>query len=128
MILISLVFNKMTLPNYKTVSALLKELGMDWFEPRIVAWINDFNRINKQTYSPTNLPDRAYQKLTIFLDTFSRIDRFLKSAGKSWSEPMIAKFFREQSTRDPNGIITNRLKLDKWLLLEQVVVENYCPF
>lgn len=114
--------------NFQSVDQKLKSLGWDWGHPRIKVYISDLNQIKNATYSPSTLPGKHYAKILAFAETYKNIDRFLISQNKDWSEPLILNFFAMNSTRDKKGNSTNRLKLSKWLELNDLVVEFFCPF
>lgn len=114
--------------SFQTVDSQLKQMGWDWAHPRITAYINDFSAIHNITFSPATLPDRAYKKISAFLRIYKRINQLLVASESAWNEPAIIDYFRRQSVRDISGNPTNRLKLDKWIALEEMAIELYCPF
>lgn len=100
----------------------------NWSHPRIVAYIDDLNRIKSQNYNHSNLPEKHYFKLVMFLQVYRRINQQLISFGVNWSHPRITEYFINHSERDRDGVITNRLKLHKWVKLEKLVIDWFCPF
>ncbi|MEM7712041.1 MAG: hypothetical protein AAF349_00355 [Cyanobacteria bacterium P01_A01_bin.68] len=112
--------------NYDLVNEKIEKLGWGWNHPRIFNYINDLRRITGIEYSRSNLPQKHYEKLLLFLEIIERIDYMLDINGLPWDE--IGPLIRKYSVRDKFGNPTNRLRLESWINLEREFDKIYCPF
>ncbi|HIK27972.1 MAG: hypothetical protein N3E45_17075 [Oscillatoriaceae bacterium SKW80] len=114
--------------NYQQVTEKLTQLGLDWHNPRIKAFISDVSDRTGRQHTPATLPTKALTRIYEFLEIYDQININLRKTKCSWGDKWIQTFFSQHSTKDNNGNPTNRLSMDKWKLLEQYTNEDFIAF